>query len=171
MIKRQYTVVCSQILHPLVVGIYPIVVGLGSTAFGVSTPRTFFSRKSDSRNANDTLYRVRYVVPASSGGVVARPPVEGFVLQESNTSIGSTNAEIQTFFGSGSITNVNQQRNFRLVADASWDASTSTADIITERPHNLSVGSRVELVNVTSTNNTTGAGSSGFNNSYFVSGI
>jgi hypothetical protein len=152
-------------------GIYPIVVGLGSTAFGVSTPRTFFSRKSDSRNANDTLYRVRYVVPASSGGVVARPPVEGFVLQESNTSIGSTNAEIQTYFGSGSITNVNQQRNFRLVADASWDASTSTADIITERPHNLSVGSRVELVNVTSTNNTTGAGSSGFNNSYFVSGI
>ena len=63
--------------------LYPIVVGFGSTGFGVSTPRTFFKRKSDNRNANDTLYRMRYVIPSSSGGTVARPPVEGFVLQES----------------------------------------------------------------------------------------
>ena len=53
---------------------------------------------------------MRYVIPASSGGTVARPPVEGFILQESNTSIGSTNAEIQTYFGSGSIANINQQK-------------------------------------------------------------
>ena len=35
--------------------LYPIVVGFGSTGFGNSTPRTFFNRKSDSRNINDTL--------------------------------------------------------------------------------------------------------------------
>ncbi|ADO97372.1 tail fiber protein [Synechococcus phage S-SM2] len=149
--------------------LYPIVVGFGSTGFGVSTPRTFFNRKSDSRNANDTLYRMRYVVPASSGGTVARPPVEGFVLQESNTSIGSTNAEIQTYFGSGSISNINQQRNFRFIADATY--SNGTASFVTELPHDLTVGSKVQIVNVTSANNTTGAGNSGFNYTADVTGI
>jgi hypothetical protein len=149
--------------------LYPIVVGFGSTGFGVSTPRTFFNRKSDSRNANDTLYRMRYVIPASSGGTVARPPVEGFILQESNTSIGSTNAEIQTYFGSGSISNINQQRNFRFIADATY--LNGTASFVTELPHDLTVGSKVQIVNVTSTNNTTGAGSSGFNYTADVTGI
>ncbi len=149
--------------------LYPIVVGFGSTGFGVSTPRTFFNRKSDSRNANDTLYRMRYVIPASSGGTVARPPVEGFILQESNTSIGSTNAEIQTYFGSGSIANINQQRNFRFIADATY--LNGTASFVTELPHDLTVGSKVQIVNVTSANNTTGAGSSGFNYTADVTGI
>ena len=149
--------------------LYPIVVGFGSTGFGVSTPRTFFNRKSDSRNANDTLYRMRYVIPASSGGTVARPPVEGFILQESNTSIGSTNAEIQTYFGSGSISNINQQRNFRFIADATY--SNGTASFVTELPHDLTIGSKVQINNVTSANNTTGAGSSGFNYTADVTGI
>ncbi|MHA2300174.1 MAG: beta strand repeat-containing protein [Candidatus Thorarchaeota archaeon] len=149
--------------------LYPIVVGFGSTGFGVSTPRTFFSRKSDSRNANDTLYRMRYVIPASSGGTVARPPVEGFILQESNTSIGSTNTEIQTYFGSGSISNINQQRNFRFIADATY--SNGAASFVTELPHDLTVGSKVQIVNVISANNTTGAGNSGFNYTADVTGI
>ena len=149
--------------------LYPIVVGFGSTGFGVSTPRTFFNRKTDSRNANDTLYRMRYVIPASSGGTVARPPVEGFILQESNTSIGSTNAEIQTYFGSGSIANINQQRNFRFIADATY--SNGTASFVTELPHDLTVGSKVQINNITSANNTTGAGSSGFNYTADVTGI
>ncbi len=149
--------------------LYPIVVGFGSTGFGVSTPRTFFNRKSDSRNANDTLYRMRYVIPASSGGTVARPPVEGFILQESNTSIGSTNAEIQTYFGSGSIANINQQRNFRFIADATY--SNGSASFVTELPHDLTVGSKVQINNITSANNTTGAGSSGFNYTADVTGI
>ena len=71
---------------------------------------------------------MRYVIPSSvtCAGSAARPPVEGFVLQESNTSIGSTNAEIQTYFGSGSIANINQQRNFRFIADASWSVDTAS---------------------------------------------
>ncbi len=149
--------------------LYPIVVGFGSTGFGVSTPRTFFNRKTDSRNANDTLYRMRYVIPASSGGTVARPPVEGFILQETNTSIGSSNAEIQTYFGSGSIANINQQRNFRFIADATY--LNGSASFITELPHDLTIGSKVQIVNVTSANNTAGAGNSGFNYTADVTGI
>ena len=123
--------------------IYSNIVGIGSTALGTATPRTFFKRKKDSRNLEDTLYRARYVIPAISG-ITARPPSEGFVIQESNTSIGATDTEVQTYFGSGSLANVNQQRNFRFISGASWDG-VATVTINTELPHNLTIGSRVEL--------------------------
>ena len=89
---------------------------------------------------------MRYVIPANAGGKVGRPPTEGFILQESNTSIGATNGEIQTYFGSGEISNINQQRNFRFIANANW--SGSTANIITELPHDLKVGASVEINNI-----------------------
>jgi len=149
--------------------IYSQIVSLGTTSLGSATPRTYISRKQDNRNSTDTIYRVRYVIPQSAGSVDARPPSDGFILQESNTSIGSTTGEIVTYFGSGSISNVNQQRNFRFIADANWVGST--ANLITELPHNLSVGSIVELVNVKSSANTTAASNSGFNGTYTVTGI
>ena len=149
--------------------IYSQIVSLGTTSLGAATPRTYISRKQDNRNSTDTIYRVRYVIPQSAGSVAARPPSDGFILQESNTSIGSTDAEIQTYFGNGSITNVNQQRNFRFIASADW--SGSTANIATELPHNLSLGSVVELVNVKSSTNTTAASNTGFNGTYSVTGI
>jgi len=148
--------------------IYSTIVSLGTTALGTATPRTFIKRKQDNRNAVDTLYRVRYVLPADSP-TTARPPTEGFILQESNISIGSTDGEIQTYFGSGSLSNANEQRNFRIIAEANWSANT--ANILTEVPHNLSVGSKVELVNIISSNNPTGVANSGFNGTYAISGI
>jgi hypothetical protein len=149
--------------------IYSQIVSLGTTSLGSATPRTYFSRKQDNRNSTDTIYRVRYVIPQSAGSVDAKPPSDGFILQESNTSIGSTDAEIQTYFGSGSISNVNQQRNFRFIAGADW--SGITANIATELPHNLSVGSVVELLNIKSSTNTTAASNTGFNGTYSVTGI
>ena len=38
--------------------IYSTLVGLGTTALGSATPRTFIKRKNDNRESNDTLYRV-----------------------------------------------------------------------------------------------------------------
>ena len=149
--------------------IYSQIVSLGTTSLGSATPRTYISRKQDNRNSTDTIYRVRYAIPQSAGSVAARPPSDGFILQESNTSIGFTDAEIQTYFGNGSITNVNQQRNFRFIAGANWTANT--ANIATELPHNLSVGSVVELVNIKSSTNTTGTSNAGFNGTYSVTGI
>ena len=149
--------------------IYSTIVSLGTTDLGSATPRTFFSRKSDSRSGLDKTYRMRYVIPANSGGSIARPPTEGFILQESNTGIGTGNEEIQTYFGSGSISNVNQQRNFRFISNATW--SSNVASIETELPHNLKVGSEVQIQNVTSTENTAGTDNSGFNGTYSVAGI
>ena len=146
-----------------------VVVGLGTTALGTATPRSYIKRKPDNRSANDTAYRLRYVIPSSNGGAVARPPTDGFILQESNTSIGSTNAEIQTYFGSGSLSHENEQRNFRFIANANW--SSNVANVLTELPHDLSVDSRVQLVNIKSGVNTTGAGNSGYNGTFYVTGI
>ena len=146
-----------------------VVVGLGVTALGSATPRSFIKRRSDTRSNVDTLYRVRHVIPAANGGSIARPPTDGFILQESNTSIGSTNSEIQTYFGSGTLTHVNENRNFRFVAHANW--GSNVGNILTELPHDLSVGSLVEIVNVKSGINTTGVGNSGFNGTFPVTGI
>lgn len=148
--------------------IYSTIVSLGNTSLGEATPRTFIKRIRDNRNSIDTLYRVRYVIPSNSE-ITARPPTEGFIIQESSTSIGSTSGEIQTYFGNGSIGNVNAQRNFKLIAGASW--SSNIANIVTELPHNLSIGSQVKLIQIKSSNNTTGAESSGFNGTYSVTGI
>ena len=148
--------------------IYSTIVSLGTTSLGDATPRAFINRKNDNRESNDTLYRVRYVIPQDSIDT-ARPPVEGYILQETSTSIGSSIGEIQTYFGTGNLSNKNEQRNFKFIADASWTANTAT--ITTELPHDLSVGSQVELVNVKSTNNTTATQNSGFNRLFSVVGI
>ena len=148
--------------------IYSTIISLGTTSLGSATPRTFIKRIQDNRNSVDTLYRIRYVIPSNSE-ITARPPTEGFVIQESSTSIGSTSGEIQTYFGSGSIANVNAQRNFKIIAGANW--SSNIANILTELPHNLSVGSQVKLIQIKSSNNVTGAESSGFNGIYNVTGI
>ena len=148
--------------------IYSTLVSLGSGVLGDATPRTYINRRVDERNATDTIYRVRYVVPADSG-ITARPPSDGFIIQESNSTIGATDSEIQTYFGTGSITNVNEQRNFKFIANATW--STNTATIVTELPHNLSVGSQIEVLNVRSTNNTTGTANLGFNGTFTVTEI
>jgi hypothetical protein len=141
--------------------IYSIIPSI----LGEATPRTYFNRLTDERNVTDTIYRVRYVLPADSGAT-ARPPSDGFIIQESNTTTGATDSEIQTYFGTGSITNVNEQRNFKFIATALWSGNVAT--IRTELPHNLSVGSQVEILNVISTNNAIGEPNLGFNGTFIV---
>ena len=148
--------------------LYSTIISLGSAVLGSATPRTYIDRFVDNRNAIDTIYRARYVLPSNSGSV-AKPPNDGFILQESNTTIGATNAEIQTYFGSGSITNTNQQRNFKFIANATWNSNVAT--ITTELSHNLSVGSQVEILQVKSTNNTAGTEKLGFNGTYTVTEV
>ena len=148
--------------------LYSTLVSLGSSVLGDATPRTYINRRVDDRNAIDTIYRVRYVIPSDSG-INARPPSDGFIIQESNTTTGATDGEIQTYFGTGSITNVNEQRNFKFIANATW--TTNVATIITELPHNLSVGSQVEILNVRSTNNTLGTANLGFNGTFTVTAV
>ena len=147
-----------------------LIVGLGTAEYGNVSPRTYIKRTPDFRTDDDLLYKFRYVIPSSSS-TNARPPSIGAIIQESNTSIASTSTEIQKYFGSGSITDINQIRNFKIVSHARWDSSTSEAHLLSELPHKLSIGSQVELINVKSTVNSTGIGNSGFNGTFNVTGI
>ena len=149
--------------------IYSTVNDLGTAILGDSTSRTFFKRKKDSRDQNDIVYRLRYVIPSTSGVSVARPPSEGYVIQESNTTIGITTSEVQTYFGSGSLNNVDHLRNFRIISDASWASNEAT--VYTELPHGLQVGTEVQMVNVISANNTDASDNLGFNRTFPVTGI
>ena len=151
--------------------IYSTIVSLGTTALGASTPRTYLYRKVDPRSVLDTIYRLRYVIPASAGVTSARPPLDGFIIQESSTTIGSSDAEVAKAFSptTVSISNENEIRNFRIISNASWDGTYAYFD--TERPHELSIGSRVSILNVVSSANTAGTVNSGFNFGYSVVGI
>jgi hypothetical protein len=101
--------------------IYDTINTSGVSGLGNATTRPYIIRKPDSRSLIDTLYRVRYVLPKQSAG---RPPLDGFILQESNDNV----------------------RNPSFIANASW--SSNTATIVSEVPHKLKVGSQVEIVNV-----------------------
>ena len=80
------------------------VVGLGTTSLGAATPRTFINRQPDTRNVIDTIYRARYVIPAGSGITSARPPVDGYILQDSSTVTGSTDTEVATYYSPTTVT-------------------------------------------------------------------
>jgi hypothetical protein len=139
--------------------IYSTIVSLGSSVLGEATPRTYFNRLVDDRNVLDTVYRVRYVLPKNSP-TTARPPVNGFILQESNDIIGSGTNEIsQLYSGSGSISSTNL-RNPKFIATASWSSSVVT--VRSELPHGLKVGDEIEIVNVSPT---------GYNGTYTVTSI
>ena len=150
--------------------IYSTLSNLGTASLGEATSRTFIKRTPDTRNIIDTTYRLRYVIPADSA-TTARPPLDGYVLQESNTSIGSTSTEVAYQFNpnGATLSNSTDLRNPRIIADASW--SSNTASIVTELPHDLKTGAQVEIVNITSSNNTTGIANSAFNGTFTVTGI
>ena len=151
--------------------IYSTLVGLGTTSLGAATPRTFINRQPDTRNVIDTIYRARYVIPAGSGITSARPPVDGYILQDSSTVTGSTDTEVATYYSPTTVTlgNANAQRNFRFIANASW--SSNVANILTELPHDLKIGSQVVINNIVSANNPVGTANSGFNGRFDVTGI
>jgi hypothetical protein len=140
-------------------GVYNTINSLGVAGLGNATPRSYVTRKPDSRSLVDTLYRVRYVLPKDSP-TTARPPVDGFILQESNDIIGSGTNEIsQLYSGSGSISSTDL-RNPKFIAEASWSSNVST--VRSELPHGLKVGDEIEIVNVTPT---------GYNGTYTVTSI
>ncbi len=143
--------------------IYPTISGVGTTALGYNTPKTYFTRTDSSRSIEDSIYKFRYVIPA--GITTARPPIEGYVIQETSDTTGASDAEITTT----SLTNIDDQRNFHFINEATWN--TNVATVMSEEPHNLEVGSVVNVNKITSSNNATGIGSSGFNGRYSVIGI
>ena len=151
--------------------LYPTIVSLGTASLGSATPRTYFTRKPDTRALADKIYRARYVLPAGSGITSAREPQKDYILQQSSDVTGASDTEVALQFNPNTVTmtNVTEMRNLSFIRAAEW--TINTAKYTTELPHNLSVGSKVKVVNVTSANNTTAIGNSGFNGTFTVTGI
>jgi hypothetical protein len=155
--------------------IYDAIFTLNSLGqLGDATPRTYIERIIDTRTLSDTLYRFRYVIPANSS-VTARPPSEGFIIQESNTTTGSTDEEVTRYFRNltdpASLQNVGEIRNFRFISNAIWTSGTKTATITSEVAHNLTVGSEVQIKNIKSTLNPNGVDNIGFNGTFIVTEV
>ena len=144
--------------------IYNTIVGF-STALGSSTSRTFIKRKPTTRSLEDSIYQVRYVIPKEY--TTARPPVDGFVIQES-ASVDAGNESSLIFDGTSlsASTVTTQLRNPHFIANATWSSNVVT--ITTETPHKLTPGSSVNIKNIRSTNNTSGTFDLGYNGTFVV---
>jgi hypothetical protein len=142
-----------------------------ASKLGAATPRTYVQRIIDTRSLVDTLYRFRYVIPANSS-VTARPPSEGFIIQESNTTTGVNAEEVTKYFRNpdnvATLQNVGEIRNFRFISSATWSNSTKIATIKSEVAHDLTVGAEIEIKNVKSTTNENGIDKIGFNGTFTV---
>ena len=145
---------------------------LTAGGLGDASPRTFLERQIDTRQSSDRIHQLRFVIPSTTGSDSARPPLDSYILQESGDVTGATNTEVALEFNPGSVTMSNdaQLRNFRFIAGVNYSGGIAYFD--TEKPHGLSIGSTVEINNVTSTNfPTVGVGNSGYNGVYEVTGI
>ena len=152
--------------------IYPTLVSLGTTALGGATSRTYITRQPDNRSSEERIYKFRYVIPSGSGITSARVPTDSFVIQQSNTVTGNDNTEVALQFSPSSVTmnNFTEMRNFSFISNAVWNGGGSVS-YATELPHKLSIGSTVQISNVTSSNFPVGTASSGYNGTFTVTGI
>ena len=148
--------------------LFKAINDMGTGVVGDATSRTFITRKSDSRPLGDKIYKFRYVLPAGAGISSARQPLTSYVLEESNTVIGSSNAEVALQFSPSSQTmsNETELRNFRFIKSATTDGTFNY--FISELPHGLTLGSEVRVNQVTSSTNPTGVANSGYNQKYRV---
>ena len=147
--------------------IYNAILASGISA----SSRTYITRTPDNRNYEDTLYKFRYVIPRDTT-IKARPPLDGFVIQES-TTLPLDDTEINYQYSPDNTTktlsNSTELKKTKFISSASWAGSVAT--IQTELPHNLSIGSQVQIVNVLSSNNVSGLSTSGYNGTYTVTSI
>ena len=108
------------------------------------TGRTYIERIPDNRREENKLYKILYCIPKNTT-TAARPPVNGFILQESNDS-SLSGTEFDKYFGASDLAIDTEIRNPKFISTASWNSNEVT--IFTELPHKLNVGDVVEVDNI-----------------------
>jgi len=137
----------------------------GVATLGSRTTPTFFKRTEDPRSIDEKLYKFRVVIPKESTNT--KNPEEGFVIQESST----TGVRSDTDFTLTSIDSedFDYNRNPRFISTCS--VSSSTVTVVSELPHDLNVGERVVIRNVTSADNASGTFNRGYNGTFEVASV
>ena len=139
---------------------------LGVGNLGSNTPVSFIKRVPDERGLDEKIYKLRVVVPKEIEN--GKNPEEGFIIQESS----STNVRNLGDFTRTNITSADYEfdRNPRFISTCTRVASTVT--VVADVPHDLKVGERIFVRNVTdSTGTSTGVFDKGYNGSFLVNGI
>jgi len=146
-------------------GIYSAIETNGVAGLSARTNTSYFKRKEDSRSIDEKLYKFRVVIPKEFEN--AKDPEEGFIIQESST----TGVRSDTDFSKATIgaTDYDFNRNPRFISTCSVSSSTVTA--VAELPHDLNVGDKVIIRNVTSTDNTAGTIDVGYNGTFEVASV
>lgn len=144
--------------------IYQYIVNNPTSTDGVDFV-SLFKRTGDNRNLEDRLYRLRYVIPKNAQN--AKPPTPGYVLQSSSTT-GARNNDDFILQDIG-INDYDYDRNQRFIVECK--VVTDQVEVRCDRPHNLSVGDKIEILNVTSVNNPTGTQIRGYNGQFRVTRI
>ena len=141
--------------------------GLIQNLTATATPRSYFTRTPDTRGLLDRIYRLRYVIPKDNP-VTSRPPIEGYVLQESS---GVTGADNEKYFSISSkvLNDSTELRNPRFIANAEYVGTSVT--LTSELPHNLTVGDTIRIRNIKSAVNEEGTDSLGYNGIFFVATV
>ena len=145
--------------------IYNAFNTLGTGTLGAASNTSFFKRTEDSRSLDEKLYKLRVVIPKELDN--GKDPEEGFVIQESSSTSVRSNAD---FTATGITTSdYDFNRNPRFISTCSTVSSTVT--VITELPHNVRVGEKIIVKNVTSTGNTAGTINKGYNGVFTIASV
>ena len=147
-------------------GIYAHIINNPTSTEGFDFV-TLYRRKSDNRSLDDKIYRLRYVVPKES--VNAKPPTAGYVIQESSTTGARNNDD----FIQSDITfqDYEYNRNPRFIVNCAFISLSSEVEVRSELPHQLSVGDKVNIINVTSTGQPDAVDGRGYNGEFIVTRI
>ena len=128
---------------------------------------TFYDREGDNRSLADKLYRLRYVIPKET--VNAKPPTPGYVIQQSSNTGARTNDDF--ILTDLTFSDYEYDRNPRYIVDCVFISLSSEIDVRSEIPHQLSVGDKVNILNVTSTNNPDAVPGRGYNGEFIVTRV
>ena len=145
--------------------LYNAIVSNGVSGIGARTEVSFVKRTPDNRSLDEKIYKLRVVVPKEVTN--SRDPVEGFVMQESSTT-GFRN-DLDDGLTSITIDDHAYNRNPRFISTCS--TLTNTVTVISELPHDLSVGENIIIKNVSSDSNTAATDDVGFNGTFEVASV
>ena len=140
-----------------------------SNVAGQRTEPSFVVRKSDTRNLDDRIYKLRFAIPKEIDN--SKNPENGFVIQESaNTGV----TEALDFTRKTDLTRSDflLDRNPRFISSCTF--SSDTIKVTAERPHNLNVGDLIKVKNIKDNGvggSETGEFDKGYNGEFTVANI
>jgi len=145
--------------------VYRVLESQGVAGIGVRTNDAYVLRTEDNRSLDEKIFKIRYVIPQDVPS--AKDPGEGFIIQETST----TGARSDSDFTLTSITSADYdyKRNQRFISTCT--VASSNVTVIADHPHDLNVGDRVVIKNVTSTTNADATDNIGFNGTFEVTAV